>query len=133
MRSRGATRSEQRVNEGKPPYIVLIEDDQALSRLMVEVFRITGTRCFVIRSKTSAEHFLQQVRLDLVIVDYQLIGGVGLEAAKIAAENHVPVIITSGHLDIFERVQEAGYFYLRKPFTPSESVGRRRRCFLASI
>lgn len=120
MGARGAMRTELRVKEGRSPYVVVIEDDQALSRWMVEVFRIAGTRCFAIRSKTSAEHFLQQVRPDLVIVDYQLIGGVGLEAAKIAADNQVPVIITSGHLDIFEREQETGYFYLKKPFTPSE-------------
>ena len=31
-----------------------------------------------------------------------------------------PFSSTSGHLDIFEREQETGYFYLKKPFTPSE-------------
>jgi DNA-binding response OmpR family regulator len=79
-----------------------------------------GSRCFAIRSKTSAEQFLRKVRPDLVVLDYQLIGGVGLEAAQIASKKRVPVIITSGHRHIFERVKKAGYFYLMKPFTISE-------------
>jgi FixJ family two-component response regulator len=48
------------------------------------------------------------------------LGGVGLEAAQIASKKRVPVIITSGHRHIFERVKKAGYFYLMKPFTISE-------------
>jgi DNA-binding NtrC family response regulator len=55
-----------------------------------------------------------------VVLDYQLIGGVGLDAAQIASEKKVPVIVTSGHRTIFERVKKAGYFYLMKPFTISE-------------
>ena len=104
----------------KPPYVVIIEDYEPLSRLLCEVFRYKGTRCFSIRSKTSAEHFLRQVRPDLVVLDYQLIGGVGLEAAQIASEKNVPVIVTSGNRNIFERVHQAGYFYLMKPFTIAE-------------
>jgi DNA-binding response OmpR family regulator len=104
----------------KPPYIVIIEDYEPLSKLLCEAFRRGGNRCFAIRSKTSAEQFLRQVRPDLVVLDYQLIGGVGLEAAQIASEKKVPVIVTSGHRNIFERVQKAGYFYLMKPFTISE-------------
>jgi DNA-binding NtrC family response regulator len=32
----------------------------------------------------------------------------------------VPVIVTSGHRNIFERIKKVGYFYLAKPFTISE-------------
>jgi DNA-binding response OmpR family regulator len=113
-------RCELTSDETKPPYIVVIEDHEPLSKMLCEVFRRKGSRCFAIRSKTSAEQFLRQVRPDLVILDYQLIGGVGLEAAQIASKKRVPVIITSGHRHIFERVKKAGYFYLMKPFTISE-------------
>jgi len=106
--------------EAKAHYILIIEDDRALAQLLCDVFRTAGNRCFAIRSKNTAEHFLQHVRPDLVVLDYQLIGGVGLEAAQIASEKNVPVIVTSGHRNIFERVKKAGYFWLRKPFTPSE-------------
>ena len=107
-------------DKAQPPYIVIIEDYEPLSRMLCDVFRRKGNRCFAIRSKTSAEQFLRRVRPDLVVLDYQLIGGVGLEAAQIASEKNVPVIVTSGHRNIFERVKKAGYFYLMKPFTISE-------------
>jgi DNA-binding NtrC family response regulator len=116
-------RCELSSDKTEPPYIVIIEDYEPLSRMLCEVFRRKGNRCFAIRSKTSAEQFLRQVRPDLVVLDYQLIGGVGLEAAQIAAEKNVPVIMTSGHQNIFERVKKAGYFYLAKPFTTSELLG----------
>jgi two-component system, OmpR family, response regulator len=106
--------------EASPAYILIVEDDQALGDLLHEAFRIGGNRCFVIRSKRSAEQFLRHVRPDLLVLDYQLIGGVGLEAAQLASNMNVPVIVTSGHLNVFERVREAGHFYLRKPFTLSE-------------
>jgi hypothetical protein len=46
-------------DRSKPPYIVIIEDYEPLSRMICEVFRRGGNRCFAIRSKTSAEHFLR--------------------------------------------------------------------------
>jgi DNA-binding response OmpR family regulator len=104
----------------KAAYILILEDDQAVADLLCEVFGIRGDRCFVIRSKASAEHFLRGVRPDLVVVDYQLIGGVGLQAARIASKMKVPVIVTSGHLNVFAQVGEAGFCYLQKPFTPAE-------------
>lgn len=116
----GMMRSKLKNEVVKEPYILIVEDDRALAKLLCEVFGIAGNRCFAIHSKTSAEQFLRQVRPDLVVVDYQLTGGVGLEAAQIASESNVPVIVTSGHCNIFERVKKAGYFWLRKPFTPSE-------------
>lgn len=112
--------SEASKDPSKTPYIVIVEDDRDLARMLCEVFRYAGNRCFAIRSKASAEHFLRQVRPDLVIVDYQLKGGVGLDAAQIASEKNVPVIVTSGHREIFDRVKKAGFFYLKKPFLPSE-------------
>jgi DNA-binding response OmpR family regulator len=106
--------------KSKSPYIVIIEDYEPLAMALCEMFKRRGNRCFAIRSKTSAEQFLRQVRPDLVVLDYQLIGGVGLEAAQIASENKVPVIITSGHHNIRERIGKFGYPYLVKPFALSE-------------
>lgn len=123
MNSGDMTHSEPNDGDPKPPYILIVEDDNSLAKLVSDVFRSAGHRCFVIRSKSSAEQFLRQVRPDLVVLDYQLIGGIGLEAAQLASNMNVPVIVTSGHLNIFERVRDAGYFYLRKPFTPSELLG----------
>jgi len=101
-------------------YVLIVEDNQPLADMLCNVFGIEGYRCFVIRSKATAEHFLRRVRPDLVIVDYQLIGGAGLPAARIASKKSVPVIVTSGYPNVFDQVKEAGFAYLQKPFTPPE-------------
>jgi DNA-binding response OmpR family regulator len=115
--------AELKQDQENAPFILVVEDDPSVGRLLSEVFRIAGSRCFVIRSKTSAEQFLRQIRPDLAVIDYQLVGGIGLKAAQIAADMRVPVIVTSGHRHLSERVKKAGYFYLRKPFTPCEVLG----------
>jgi DNA-binding response OmpR family regulator len=101
-------------------YVLIVEDNQLLAEMLSDVFGVEGNRCFVIRSKSTAERFLRRVRPDLVVLDYHLIGGVGLAAARIASKKSVPVIVTSGHPNVFDQVREAGFAYLQKPFTPSE-------------
>jgi DNA-binding response OmpR family regulator len=108
-------------------YILIIEDEQAVAELLCRIFGMRGDRCFVIRSKASAEHFLRHARPDLAVVDYQLIGGVGLQAARIASKMRVPVIVTSGHHNVFEQVGEAGFTYLQKPFTPPQLLALAAR------
>ncbi len=112
-----------RGSDEKAPYILIVEDDKSIAKLLLEIFRLSGSRCFVIRSRSSAEQYLTHVRPDLVVLDYHLIGGIGLKAAQIASASNVPVIVTSGHTAISDRIKEAGFFYLRKPFTPSELLG----------
>src|SRR5438105_11107750 len=84
---------------------------------MCDALRCEGHRCFVIRSKRSAERFLSRVRPDLVIVDCLLIGGDGLEvAAHLACNANIPIIVTSGDEDRAAEAERAGFPCLRKPF-----------------
>src|SRR5271154_5259003 len=57
----------------------------------------------------SAEHFMRSVRPDLVVVDYQLIGGLGVQTARIASKRKVPVIVTSGYPDVFDEVRKSEF------------------------
>ena len=101
----------------KPFYILVLEDDRDVGSLLREAFQADGHRCFVLRSRATAERFLQKVRPHLAIVDYQLLGGDGLSAARIAHEARVPVIVTSGFLTVREEVIGNGFSFLQKPFT----------------
>lgn len=100
--------------------ILVLEDDQTVADLICHIFGIRGDQCVVIRSRASAEHFLRHVRPDLVVVDYQLTGGIGIQSARIASNMKVPVIVTSGHHNVFEQVRKAGFTFLQKPFTAQE-------------
>ena len=104
-------------------YIVLLEDYREVAEIMCDVLRSEGHRCFVIRSRRSAERFLSRVRPDLVIVDCLLIGGDGLElAAQLASEANVPVIVTSGDESRAAEAERAEFPCLRKPFSLRDLV-----------
>ncbi len=108
-RSRGA----------RAPYILVLEDLDDIANLLREELSARGYRCFSLRSKAAAERFLNRVRPDLVIVDYELLGGSGLTAAQMAAEADVPVVVISGY-DVREEVEVLGFIFLPKPFGIAE-------------
>ncbi len=99
------------------PYILVLEDYDDIAKLPRQELSAHGCRCFSLRSKASAERFLSRVRPDLVIVDYALLGGTGIEAAQMAARADVPVIVMSGHLTVQDEVECLGFSYVQKPFS----------------
>ena len=101
-------------------YVLIVEDDPAVAAVLGDAFGAAGYRFFVLRKKASAGRFLHRLRPDLVIVDYGLIDGSGIEAAQMAAEAKVPVVVTSGHLGVREEVEALGFLFLQKPFRPSQ-------------
>ena len=109
-RSRGA----------RAPYILVLEDLDDIADLLRDELSARGYRCFSLRSRAAAERFLNRVRPDLVIVDYELLGGSGLMAAQMAAEANVPVIVMSGYLDVRDEIEPLGFQYLQKPFSVAE-------------
>jgi DNA-binding response OmpR family regulator len=102
------------------PYVLILEDLDAIANLLRAELGERGYRCFSLRSKASAERFLSRVRPDLVIVDYGLLGGSGLVAAQMAAQSNVPVIVMSGYFTVRDEVERLGFCYLQKPFGLSE-------------
>ena len=104
-------------------YIVVLEDYKEVAEVMCDALRSEGYRCFVIRSRRSAERFFSRIRPDLVIVDCLLIGGDGLQlAGQLASEANVPVVVTSGDADRADEAERAGFVCLRKPFSLAELV-----------
>jgi DNA-binding response OmpR family regulator len=105
-----------------PPYVLILEDLDAIANLLRGELSALGYRCFSLRSKASAERFLKRVRPDLVIVDYGLLGGTGITAAQMAAQSNVPVIVMSGYLDVRDEIELLGFYYVQKPFGLSEML-----------
>jgi DNA-binding NtrC family response regulator len=69
-------------------------------------------------------------------VDYGLIGGSGMQAAQMAAEAKVPVVVMSGHLGVPDQMEAFEFVFLQKPFRiaelltlAAELVGRDPRQF----
>jgi DNA-binding response OmpR family regulator len=98
-------------------YIVVVEDNKDVAKVVCDALRAEGHRCFVIRSKAGAERSFRRVRPDLVVLDCLLIGGDGLQLAKqLGSEANVPVIVTSGDIEKAEQAVEAGLVCFQKPF-----------------
>ena len=77
----------------------------------------------LLRKKATAERFLHRVRPDLIVV----VGGNGLQAAQMAAEAKVPVIVTSGHHEVREEVEIFGFTFLPKPFRIADMLALAAR------
>ena len=102
------------------PYILVLEDHDDIANLLRSELSERGYRCFSLRSKSSAERFLTRVRPDLAIVDYGLLGGTGVNAANMAANAGVPVIVMSGYFTARDEIERLGFCYMQKPFRMSE-------------
>jgi DNA-binding response OmpR family regulator len=71
--------------------------------------------CFAQRQLQSV--FLRRARPDLVIVDWLLIDGHGLQVATLATQLNLPVVVTSGDHTKADEIEANGFLYLKKPFT----------------
>lgn len=100
-------------------YVLILEDDRNIASLLREVLQAEGHRCFVLRSKATAERFLRRVRPDLIVADYELADGSGTQPAQMASEAAVAVIMTSGY-PIEDEVTALGFAFLQKPFRIAE-------------
>jgi DNA-binding response OmpR family regulator len=104
------------------PYVLILEDLDDIANLLRATLSEHGYRCFSLRSKSAAERFLGRVRPDLVIVDYGLLGGSGINAAQMAAAADVPVVVMSGYFDVRDEVERLQFTYVQKPFHLSEMI-----------
>jgi len=101
-------------------HVLILEDDDSLSRLYQKVFRKSGYEVYSARSYREANHFLEHQRFDLFLCDVKLGDGFGVDLlqvwGKALAENNTKTIVVSG--DPWYRLvsEELGAnFFFRKP------------------
>jgi DNA-binding response OmpR family regulator len=101
-------------------YILIVEDDKDISDILCGMFGKEGHYCFAASSEKIVERLTQNFIPDLMITDFFLENGNGLEVARSAEAVNVPVIVISGDHTKGDEVREAGFFFLEKPFKLSE-------------
>lgn len=103
--------------------VALIEDDEALSDNLCEVFRTHGFTAVQAASVLEAEK-LATVRPFAAVTDLRVPGGPDGEALRRLVMRYpgIPVVVISGHPDVEAPRENAGYF--RKPFNPKALVQR---------
>lgn len=120
------------VIDGNPMRILVAEDDDISSRILMEMLELGGARFHAVDTGREALEAWRQDAFDLIIMDVQMPEMNGLEATAAirAAENndpetgkHVPIIALTGHAtpEDHQLCLEAGMdAYLAKPFLMNE-------------
>lgn len=112
--------------EGKR--ILIIEDDQEISRLLSVILTKLGMDTVVAYSGTEGLLQLQNNTYDLILLDLMLPGKSGEELIKeIRKENDIPIIVISAKIDIEDKVQVlkiGADDYIIKPFNQEELLAR---------
>ena len=109
--------------------ILLVEDDQAISRSMVEFLRSEGFTIQTVTGQREAEQLLGPGAFDLLLVDVSLTDGTGYGVCASAKQYGLPVIFVTASGDessVVAGLDMGADDYIAKPFRPRELVSRVR-------
>lgn len=107
----------------KAANILVVDDDRLVRRFMVESLRGMGHEVKDAPEGTTALQLLDQLRFDLLLVDYAMPGMNGAEVARAALEKqpHIRILVVSGYADSAALAAALGSAsQLRKPFDLAE-------------
>jgi len=108
--------------------ILIIEDDQEISKLLSVILTKSGMDSVVAYSGTEGLLQIQNNTFDLILLDLMLPGKSGEELIKqIREESTIPIIVISAKVDIENKVQVlkmGADDYITKPFNQEEVVAR---------
>jgi two-component system, OmpR family, KDP operon response regulator KdpE len=115
----------------KPHQLILIvEDDEAISRLLQLFFKQHGHKTLLAKDRKSALREIQTRSFDIILLDLGLPDGDGKELiATIRTQLTIPIIIVSARSDeaeIIAALDAGADDYITKPFSTNELFARVR-------
>ncbi|MHA6260085.1 response regulator transcription factor [Sporosarcina sp. CAU 1771] len=114
------------LNDGRR--ILIIEDDQEISKLLGIMLTTTGAETVFAYSGTEGLLQLQTTSFDLILLDLMLPGKSGEELIEeIREENSTPIIVISAKVDVEDKVnvlKMGADDYITKPFNQQEVLAR---------
>src|SRR6516165_3660074 len=111
--------------------VLLVEDDQALQRLILDYFAQNDIRTLIAAGRDDMVKQLEANNVDLVVLDLRLGHEDGFDLLReMRSTSDVPVIITTGHrrdeIDRIVGLELGADDYLTKPFNLRELLARVR-------
>jgi two-component system, OmpR family, KDP operon response regulator KdpE len=110
--------------------ILIIEDDEAISRLLQLAFKQLGHKTLIAKDRKSALREIQTRSPDIILLDLGLPDGDGKELiSTIRSHLTVPILIVSARNDeaeIIAALDQGADDYITKPFSTNELLARVR-------
>lgn len=101
------------------PRILIVEDDLAISELIVMNLSVAGYECDVAYDGTEALEAVKRQNYDLALLDVMLPGKDGFELIPYMQERAIPVIYVSARTEAIDRIKGlrlGAEDYITKPF-----------------
>lgn len=112
------------------PHLLIVDDDSAIRRLLVDFLSTQGFRCDVAASATEARIHLANQAFDLIILDVMMPGESGIELTQsLRLTDQTPILLLTALDQLSDKLEafDLGVDdYLTKPFEPLELVARIR-------
>ena len=109
------------------PKILIVEDDQTISKLIAASLSISGYESVPCFDGNEAVHMVRNEEFDLILLDIMLPGLDGFQVMEKIRETGTPVIFLTAMGDVSDRVKglkSGAEAYIVKPFEPLELLAR---------
>ena len=109
------------------PKILIVEDDQTISKLIAASLSISGYESVPCFDGSEAVHMVRNEEFDLILLDIMLPGLDGFQVMEKIRETGTPVIFLTAMGDVSDRVKglkSGAEDYIVKPFEPLELLAR---------
>lgn len=116
--------------------ILIVEDDPAISKLIVTNLEIAGYEGFCAMDGKQAQNIIETQRFDLALCDIMMPEMDGFELLPYLQEKQIPVIYVSAKVDVANRVQGlrlGAEDYLIKPFDILELLVRMEKVLARKV
>lgn len=109
------------------PRILVVEDDALICQMVADCVReALGADVYCALTGTNGARLIMGYEFDLAVIDVALPGVSGLALAELAANENIPVLLTSGHPVLQQELRRFKFPHLQKPFDLDVLVAKAR-------
>jgi two-component system OmpR family response regulator len=115
--------------------ILVVDDDADITTLLANLLIDAGFAADAAWTAATARERLASEKFHAAIIDCMLARDDGIALARFASERGTPVVLMSGNPTLMQKLPEAGFVYLWKPFRADEllrAIGEAVRASLGA-